>query len=161
MGSWRVSKDILQEAQEKAKAMGPLRGSILKGQGNVAGFVGKIVLFKLLQAHFPDVAYIESSNLKIAGKRIAVRVKQRTVPPQPFYNCSVTHTSLKKEKFDYFAFCQISEDMKEFWLLGFISWDRLMREGFDLAKGEKDGRFTVRESCKNIKIGDLEESFTF
>jgi len=154
---WRVSKNVLVEAQTKARAMGSLRGSILRGKGNVAGFVGKILMYTLLQKKFSDIRYIKSSNLAIKKKTIAVRVKQRTVAPQDFYNCSATVVSLK-EKFDYFAFGQVSEDMSEFWLLGFISWDRFMKEGHILHKGEYDGKFVVKEDCRNIKIGDLDET---
>jgi hypothetical protein len=165
MTNWRVTKDILQESQDKAKAMGPLKGSILKGKGNIAGFVGKAMLFKLLHESFPNIKYIGSGNIEIIVNnkpvKIAVRVKQRTVPPRDYFNCSVTEDSIGKEQFDFFAFAQVSEDLKEFWLLGFVSWDRFRKESHILKKGEHDGKFIVKESCWNIKIGDLDQTVTF
>ena len=154
--AWRVSKTLLAEAQAKAKKMGRLEGSILKGQGNVAGFIGKMILYGVIKEKFPEVKYLSSNNIVLNGKKIAVRVKQRTVDPQMHFNCSVTLASLKKEKFDFFAFCQIDEKMETLWTLGFITWDRFLKEGITLHKGEKDGQFTVKEDCKNIQIKDLD-----
>jgi hypothetical protein len=154
--SIRITRDIREEAFSMAKDMGSLQGSILKGQGNTAGFIGKIMVFNLLKGlHYPEVKYIKSNNISTGGLTVAIRTKQRTVAPKSFYNCSVTLDSLKEE-FDYFAFCQVDEEFRQFWLLGFVPWDRFLKESHILHKGERDGKFTVRESCRNIKIGDLE-----
>ena len=44
----KVTRDMLVKARDKAVEMGRLHNSILNGGGNLAGFIGELIVLKVL-----------------------------------------------------------------------------------------------------------------
>lgn len=66
-----VSGRVKEKAQEFARKLGNLDGSILKGEGNLASCIGKIVVSEYLEVecHMESQSY----TLMYGGRRAAVK----------------------------------------------------------------------------------------
>lgn len=80
-----IIQEELELAQSEAKKMGSLRGSILNGQGNEAGFLGELAVHRYF-------GYLDSRrnntfnhDLILGGFRFDVKTKRRKVLPKPEY----------------------------------------------------------------------------
>ena len=63
-----ITDDMLSSATRKAEEMGKLNNSILKGKGNIAGFLGEQVALKVLGGVDEPLAFslcvVSTSNVK-------------------------------------------------------------------------------------------------
>ena len=151
----RVSDSILLEARDLAEDMGKLYNSITSGQGNVAGFIGELVVAELLDAQRQNT---KDYDLVLAdGSTVDVKTKRTSVEPKTHYDCSVAKLSLH-QKCDKYAFCRVKNDYTVCWFLGLIPHDRYFELARELKKGEIDpsNNYTVKSDCFNLSIADLQ-----
>ena len=100
------NQEMIDTASIKAKQMGTLNNSILKGGGNNSGFLGELALADFLSARIvSDRSY--GHDLEWQNKRIEVKTKRVTTPPLPHYLASVSRLSLEHQRPDYFVFVRI------------------------------------------------------
>ena len=87
------TQDMVNSAKAKAKQMGSIKNSILKGKGNFAGFLGEEAVAAYISA---DIISFEEGDAKYGhdilknDRRIEVKTKRRTVAP----SLSMTFQSL-------------------------------------------------------------------
>ena len=86
------TQEMVDSAKKKAKIMGSINNSILKGRGNFAGFLGEEAVASYITANI--ISFDEGENkyghdLNKNGKRIEVKTKRRTVKPRLNYDVSV------------------------------------------------------------------------
>jgi len=81
MKSFAITNDHIKRANTLAKSMGTLNNSILRGEGNVAGFVGEVILAELLQADHRNT--YDYDFILPSGRTVDVKTKQTTVEPKP------------------------------------------------------------------------------
>jgi len=141
------------EAKARAESMGILSSSVLKGAGNLVGFVGEQITARHTGGRIID-SY--DYDIKIDDLRIDVKTKSCSTRPKGSYLCSVMSYQLNNEC-DGYIFCRVNLTSKEAWILGYISKLRLLDEGFTMSKGDMDGKFKVVENCISISIFDLDE----
>lgn len=146
----------LMEAKRRSDLMGLLASSRTSGRGNLVGFIGEIVAAKYLAAKIIDNY---DYDLDLNGLKIDVKTKSCSSEPKPRYLCSVMSYQLDN-KCDGYYFVRVNLTSNEVWLLGYVSKDRLLTDGFFAKKGETDGFFTFKEDCWSIEIKDLDESPT-
>jgi len=152
----RVSDDILLKARDLAEDMGKLHNSITSGQGNVAGFIGELVVADLLNAERQNT---KDYDLVLAdGSTVDVKTKRTSVEPRTHYDCSVARLSLHQQC-DKYAFCRVKNDYTICWFLGLIPHDRYFELARELKKGEIDpsNNYTVKSDCFNLSIEDLQK----
>jgi hypothetical protein len=148
-----IEKEWIENAKKKAKEMGILNHSILKGNGNITGFIGEFMVEKFLKGKI-DNTY--DYDIVKNGIKIDVKSKKCTSIPKPDYDCSVPAYNTK-QKCDMYVFVRIMNTFDVGWICGVIS----KREFFQKAKlwkrGETDesNMMTFKEDSYNLKIKDL------
>ena len=151
----RVSDDILLQARDLAEDLGKLHNSITSGQGNVAGFIGELIVADLLNAERQNT---KDYDLVLPdGSTVDVKTKRTSVEPKTHYDCSVARFSLHQQC-DKYAFCRVKNDYTVCWFLGLISHDKYFELARELKKGDIDpsNNYTVKADCFNLSIEDLQ-----
>ena len=100
---------MVQRAQTKAKKLGGIRNSILKGGGNAAGYLGEEAVASYIEAEIiscndGDDKY--NYDIWKDDRKIEIKTKRRTVSPQGFFDVSVAKTS-KHQTPDLYIFVSI------------------------------------------------------
>ena len=152
-----VTENMLIKARDKAVEMGKLYNSILRGGGNIAGFIGEQIALNVIGGEWQNT--YQYDILWKGGVKVDVKTKQTSVKPLPHYECSIAKTSSKQDC-DWYIFTRVKKDFSVGWFLGAISKKDYFKEANFLKKGEIDpsNNFTVRADCYNIPISDLRET---
>ena len=151
-----ITDIMIRNAQEKSIDQGVLRLSFEKGTKNFIGYIGEEIVKSYLQC---DSCNTYEYDMVYNGKRIEVKSKQRSVPPQPHYECSIVSYSVKNQHPDYYVFTSISQlsGIWKGWILGYCSQSYYMNMAVFLKKGQLDpsNGYTVRNDCYNVPISEL------
>jgi len=152
----KIPKIFIIRAERLAEELGALRNSIKKGEGNVYGFLGEL----LVQREFGGELKNTYDYDLITNKGFTVDVKTKIIrtAPRPDYYCNVPDYNTE-QKCDFYFFTRIMEDFSCGWLLGWIKKE----EFFKLAKFRKKGEidpmsdygWRFRADCYNILINQL------
>ena len=177
MISLTFDSHMLQRAKEKALSLGSLNNSILKGAGNLAGYLGEEALSPHISAE------IVSNNrgtdkynhdlLVSTGKRVEVKTKRRTVAPRDYYDVSVAKTSSHQQP-DIYAFISIEFEratkdhpkryygLKNIWLCGFMPAEEYWKRATLWEKGKIDKRngFKTHVTMYNLQMKELYQYIT-
>lgn len=150
-----VSDATLLQARDLAEEMGKLRNSFTNGQGNVAGFIGELVVLELLGGK--RISTKDYDIVLSDGTTVDVKTKRTSVKPLPHYDCSVAELSLHQDC-DSYAFCRVKNDYTVCWFLGLVLHDTYFSKARFLKKGDVDpsNNYTVKSSCYNLSIEELE-----
>lgn len=155
---YKTNKGQFNKARDEAAALGKLRNSILKGQGNVAGLLSEIILAD----NYPKLERDSTRNWDLVdiedGKTFDSKAKQTTVEPLPHYECSVANYN-PNQKCDSYIFTRVLKDFSVVWVLGCISKEKFFKKATFHQKGELDpsNNFTFHADCYNVAISELEE----
>jgi len=177
MISLPFNKEMIERAKVKAYSLGSINNSILKGAGNIAGYLGEEALAPYINAEIvSNNRGLDKYNHDLLledGHRIEVKTKRRTVAPMPYYDVSVAKTS-KHQQPDIYAFISLQFEratsnhpkkyygLKRVWLCGFMG----AYDYWDAAKLWKSGQIDKRNNFKthvdmyNLAIEDLYEDLT-
>lgn len=148
-----ISPEMLVRAGKKAEAMGQIRNSILKGAGNLAGFLGEEMFLEAFPGAISENTF--SHDILCEGKKVEVKTVQTTVKPKPDYHCHVAAYN-NEQAADIYVFARVLKGFDKGWLMGWIDcsdWRTLARFA---AKGEPDGNnwhFPV--DCYNLRYCEL------
>ncbi len=148
-----LSENDILEAQKRSESVGVMSGSRTNGKGNLIGFLGELVVARAYEVPISDTFQYD---LLINDHRIDVKTKGCTSRPKPDYLCSVMEYQLKN-KSDGYIFCRADISKRKVWVLGYISKEDLLRDGFFCEAGKQDGKFFFTESCWSIPISKLRE----
>jgi len=151
-----VTPAMLVEARDKAVNMGKLHNSIMKGAGNIAGFIGEAIAQQVLGGKL-DNTY-EYDLVLDNGKTVDVKTKQTSVKPLETYDCSIAALNTK-QKCDYYCFVRVKNDFSIGWYLGVYDKQQYMEDAVFMKKGDIDSSngYVVRSDCYNLKIAVLKE----
>jgi hypothetical protein len=150
---------ITEDQIGRAKELYPfqnraLNGSITKGNSNIYGAIGEIVVFDFFTKKGLNVVF-ESTydyDMTIENKHIDVKTKRTTVVPKPNYLCSVSAFNTR-QKCDYYFFVRVNVNMKECYLLGFKAKDEFFDQATFNKKGSKDvNDWIFKDDCYNLEI---------
>ena len=104
---------MIERAREKAMSLGSINNSILRGGGNIAGYLGEEALAPYVNADIvSNNRGLDKYNhdlLLECGHRLEVKTKRRTVSPRPHYDVSIAETS-KHQKPDLYGFISLEFD---------------------------------------------------
>ena len=157
------TEEMVERARVKAKNLGRINNSILKGAGNFAGYLGEEIVAGYIQAE------ITSNNegrdkynhdLIRDGKKIEVKSKRRSVPPQDSYDASVAETSAH-QKPDIYIFTSIqfkgTKPLKA-WICGQKDAKEYFEQAHFYSQGDIDpsNGWKVSTDCHNMKYKDLD-----
>ena len=153
----KVSLDMIENARIKSTEMGKLHNSILKGGGNLAGFIGEQIALECLGGEWHNTYSYDI--ILPDGKKVDVKTKQTSVKPLPEYDCSIAKFNTKQEC-DMYAFVRVKNDLTIGWYLGSIDKKEYFKKAIFMKKGYVDpsNNFTVRADCYNMKIKELDNT---
>lgn len=153
-----ITPDMIYEATKKAKEMGTLKKSITSGEGNIAGFLGELVVNTILDGVIDNT---KDYDIMKNGVRYDVKTKRCTSEPKPDYECSVAayNTVQKCDAYIFVRIEFINGEWGRAWVLGYYPKDEYFKGAKFLRRGQRDGDnwFKVKSNCYNMKISDLKE----
>jgi|TARA_R110000765_G_scaffold323168_1_gene414866 hypothetical protein len=154
MKELEITLDMIGKARTKSTEMGVLKNSIIRGNGNIAGFVGEQIALCCLGGEWQNT--YEYDILMPNGQRVDVKTKQTSVTPLPDYDCSIAKFNTK-QKCDSYAFVRVKKDLTVGWYLGKIDKDDFFNKARFMKKGTVDpsNNYKVQADCYNIKIKEL------
>ena len=171
-------KEMIARAKQKAVSLGYINNSILKGAGNLAGYLGEEALAPYVGAEivsnnrgldkYNHDLLVPTQHIIEETQRIEVKTKRRTVAPRPNYDVSVAETS-SHQRPDIYAFISLEFDrvtkthpkqyygLKKIWLCGFMPanefWER--SELWEKGKIDKTNNFKTHVNMYNLAVRDL------
>jgi hypothetical protein len=152
-----ITSNMIVEAESMSKKLGVLNNSIRKGEGNLAGFLGELSFLKA----FPKTQKIDSYNfdIKVGNYSVEIKTKDRTVPPQLYYEASIANYNTR-QKADYYVFISLLREGKSYkkaFIMGFIEPNEYMGKSIFLKKGQVDpsNNWTVNADCWNLPYSKL------
>tara|TARA_R110000824_G_scaffold199900_3_gene383954 strand:- start:27724 stop:28221 length:498 start_codon:yes stop_codon:yes gene_type:complete len=153
----KITEQMKKRAWKKAREMGTIHNSIMRGGGNIAGFLGEEIANAIIDG-ITNNTYDYDITSK-SGIKYDVKTKRCTSEPKPFYECSVANFNTK-QKCDRYAFVRVEYKNKRWgraWVLGWLTHDDYFKKAHRLTKGEIDpsNGFMVRADCYNVAIQDL------
>lgn len=154
--------EISEQQIEKAKKLylfKELKGSITKGKSNIYGAVGEIIIQDIFinKGFNIDNKSTYDYDLIINGYKIDVKSKKTTVVPQINYNCSIPAFNTK-QKCDYYFFLRINENLRECYLLGYISKSEFFEKAIFNKKDDIDiNGWKFKSDCYNLEIKMLHQ----
>lgn len=149
-----ITPEMVADAHRKSLEMGKLKGSITKGLGNLAGFIGEF-LFKEVYGGEVQNTY-EYDIVLDDGTKIDVKTTQTTVKPLPEYSCTVAAYNTKQQC-DVYGFVRVHKDLSVGWVLGTKAKKDFFDEADHFKKGDKqnNGRFVHKADCYQVLINSL------
>ena len=150
-----ITLDMIDKARVKAKDMGRLNNSILKGRGSLAGFIGEQIALHSLGGVWENT--YEYDLILPDGSKVDVKTKQTSVTPLPEYDCSVANFNTKQEC-DMYAFVRVKGDLTVGWYLGSVTKEEYFKKARFMKKGDIDpsNNYKVRADCYNLTIKELD-----
>ena len=151
-----ITDEMVNEARKLAKDLGKLKNSIEKGAGNLAGFIGEILVRETFG--YKTESTYDYDLVDPKGLKIDVKTKRTTVTPKPDYDCSVAAFNTK-QKCDKYVFVRVLNDLSKGWILGEMNKEEYFESARYMRKGKIDpaNGFRVKANCYNVAIQDLKE----
>jgi len=153
-----ITPQMIKRARKKAKSMGVLNNSIRKGDGNLCGFLGEEIFLKAFKDSTETNDY--QHDIKMFGKlKVEIKTKDRTVRPQPYYECSVARYNDTQETHAY-VFCSLlreGKDYKKGYILGYLTPKSYKAKAQQMKAGDFDpsNGMIFKANCLNVAISDL------
>jgi hypothetical protein len=152
-----MNADDLAQSLVLAQGLGEQRNSILRGEGNQVGFLGKIAVSRLLKLPFHNTPHHDIvMGEGLHRTRIAVKTKSASFEPKPDYECSIAAASPMQDC-DWYVFVRVKNDLSVAWVLGYYPRIEYFEVAKLLRKGEVvgDNGFEVKADCYNVPISAL------
>ena len=161
-----ITEGMKERAQENSRYIIRNEKASIRGSGGAfVGSLGTLVVADHYGAEIIDTwrtgDYATTVyDMLIDGQKIEVKTKQRSVPPRPFYEASITAQSLQMLDPDYFVFVSLY-NLEKAYIMGAIQVDEFMGKATPYMKGEVDpsNNYRVPKDCYSIvyeKLYDLE-----
>jgi len=166
------TKEMIDRAVSKAKALGSINNSILRGGGNTAGYLGEEAVAAHIGANIVSCDEgVDKYNHDIlyGDERLEVKTKRRTVEPKLFYEVSVAETS-KHQRPDTYVFVSLEFNrregrgrykqyygLKNIWVCGTMGADEYFERATLWKAGDVDpsNNFKTHVNMYNLPISSL------
>ena len=154
MKKFIITESALKRIKTRAAKLPVLKNSIRKGEGSLVAYIGEEVVKNILKGEIKDTY---DYDIVYKNTKVDVKTKERTVPPRPYYECSVADFNTAQDC-DEYAFVSVLSNMKAAWYLGKISKADFYKTATFHEKGEidPDNNFTFKADCYNIPISELQ-----
>jgi hypothetical protein len=156
----QITPEQIQRA-EGLYPFGSLKDSITKGESNIYGALGEVIVHDYLMGKGKDVKIVGDVNFDIVsnGKKIDVKTKRTTVPPIQTFNCSISAHNTRQEC-DYYVFVRVMEDKSEAWITGYMDKAEFYKKAKFYRKGQADPTmpsWKFAADCYNLEISKLQQ----
>lgn len=148
-----ITDNMLIEARAKAKEMGQLKGSMMKGERNVIGFLGEIVTQSIIGGEFHNT--YDYDIMTPSGKTVDVKSKRINYPPKDYYACNI-FTYNEKQDCDYLVFCFVHSNLDKAWIAGYYNKKEFLKDCDFVPKGQVMGSGVVyKRDNYELKVSQL------
>lgn len=168
-GLWWPVEHLLEAAVERAEAVPDLKRSMRGLNARIIGAIGELVAVEYLREIGVRVlsdAGDTKHDIATEHGKLEVKTKDRTVPVQPHYECSVADYHFEHQLPDWYLFVNLvrdkrrDEDVSRFQhaeILGTISRVDFERRAIRWEAGQTDPRngWVVTETCWNVRVDQL------
>lgn len=147
-----ITSKNLEAARKRAVFLGPNKKKI-QGGSEIYGMVGE----QLFLDNYGG-ALINNINYDIEHPKIGkidIKTKKCNSEPLDHYYCTVAAYQIDKDDCEFYGFYRVDSKLRDAWFLGIISKEEFKKRATFLKKGDKDGDFTVKADCYNIRIDQL------
>ena len=130
----KVTENQREQAKKLAKEMGSLNHSMLKGDGNIRGFLAEVAYadkFGLEIAHTYNYDLLTKS-----GKRVDVKSKGGWQVPHPHHWVAVEKRF--EQDCDFYVFVRVRKDLEVVWLLGWMPTLEFRKSAIHFPPGTPD-----------------------
>jgi hypothetical protein len=161
----------LEAAQARSELLGELNRSMRGTQANQVGALGELIGMDYLRSCGVEIEEVFSTSydvrVKIDGvwKTLEFKTKERTVVPQPFYDCTVPAYNHDHQRPDFFLFISLvssgkSDQISRFsraFILGSITLERFDELATPWSPNQTDqsNGWTPTIECYNVPISHL------
>jgi hypothetical protein len=154
-------------AQRIADSLPLLKNTMRGPQANEVGCMGKLVAMRYLEMCGIDHTKRDKSyhSIQTARGLCNVKTKERSVPPQEHYECTVQKTLQKAQSPDWFIFVSLQKQKgikgcKRFtrgWILGVIKSSEFYSQArlIEPHKAEGDNGWSAKIPCYNLPVSSL------
>jgi hypothetical protein len=169
MSGWKPRRvpldNVLPVALHRAEAMPVYRRSMRGPAANEVGATGELVAMEYLRSSgvkFRDDPDVDG-DLWVAGQRVEVKTKERTVVPKPHHACSAPAYNHDVQVPDWWLFVSLLSDgskgvgrFRRAWVCGALPDVRLRAEGVLWRPGDVDGNgWSPTIPVWNVPVGSL------
>jgi hypothetical protein len=159
-----------EEATKRASQLPIYEYSHREHDANVVGTLGEVVAEKWFRDNgilVDDERQVTTHDYRLAnGRTIDVKTKDRTVKPQPHYDCSVPMYNHEHQRPDYYVFVSLqrsrnsdssARSFKHAYLLGMSDQALLEKVGTVWEEGQVDPDNGTQfwTACINVRVADL------
>jgi hypothetical protein len=161
----------LDVAQARSEILGELDRSMRGTQANQVGALGELIGMDYLRSCGVEIEEVFSTSydvrVKIDGdwKTLEFKTKERTVVPQPFYDCTVPAYNHDHQRPDFFLFISLvssgkSDQIRRFsraFILGSITLERFeeLATPWSPSQTDQSNGWTPTIDCYNVPISHL------
>ena len=126
-----------------------LNNSIRNGKGTLVGCLGE----EMIKKTFPFLKRLNTFqfDFQFNDKRLEIKTKERTVPPQINYECSVNELNGRQDT-DFYIFTSVMNTYDVGWILGYIKKEKMWESATIYNKGDIDPRNNFRFHCKTYNL---------
>jgi hypothetical protein len=152
----KVQSSQLMRA-EKLYDFSSLRNSITKGDSQMYGAIGEIVLLDHLVSSGVPTEYVGCRDYDLKSGDVTIDVKTIRVnkPPRKEHNANISAHNTKQATFMYF-WVYVLEDMSTAWLVGWLDKETFFEEAKLNKIGDSDGGgWVFKSDTYSIKLAHL------
>jgi|LakMenEpi03Aug12_release.lakeMendotaPanAssembly.Ray.scaffolds.fasta_scaffold75129_5 hypothetical protein len=151
-----ITDEMREIANEKAEKLGQLRNSITRGEGNVAGFLGELVVQSVMGGELKstrDYDIVFDNDVKAD-----VKTKRCTSAPLEHFDCSISDYNTV-QKCNRYIFVRVLKDYKKAWILGWYPKDQYYTDATFIQQGQLDrsNNWRAKCDCWNMPISSLKK----
>ena len=142
---------------EKLYDFSSLRNSITKGDSQMYGAIGEIVLMDYLVASGVPTEYVGCRDYDLKSGEVSIDVKTIRVntPPRKEHNANISAHNTKQKTFMYF-WVYVLDDMSTAWLVGWLDKETFFEEAKLNKIGTEDGGgWVFKSDTYSIKLAHL------
>ena len=151
-----ISKEQFKRAEELYDFK-ELKNSITKGQSNIFGAIGEIMVFDFFTVKGVDVNFGSTYDydMIIDGHKVDVKCKATNYEPKDYFNCSIA-ASNTRQKCDFYFFTFVTYDYKQCYLAGYKSKELFFKQATFANKGEIDhSNWEFRADGYHLRMSNL------
>ena len=137
-----IKLDISKEQFERAENLyefKALNNSITKGESNIFGAIGEVMVHDFFAIKGVDVDHTSTYDydMIIDGHKIDVKCKATNYEPKDYFNCAIPALQAR-QKCDFYFFTFATYDFKTCYLAGYKQKAAYFKESRFVRKGEID-----------------------
>ena len=153
---FNIPPEMLEEAIKDGEALGELRNSITRGEGNTAGILGEMVAAKVTGYQRKSTRDYDLVNPNNPEDTADVKTKLCASAPESHFENSIAAYNTM-QKCGKYIFVRVSKDYAKAWVCGELTKDEYFKKAVFIQQGQYDprNRWRCHADCYNVAMSEL------